>query len=195
MRTENAELMRMARETLKGKWGLAIGTYVVYAVIIGVSSVIPVAPLIIAGPLSLGLAIFMLALSRGEDTRLELIFKGFNSFGNSLGAYLLMVLFTVLWMLLLIVPGIIAAISYSMTFFIMADDRNIGAMEAIDKSKKMMYGYKGKFFCLGLRFIGWGLLCLLTCGIGFLWLGPYMYVSMTKFYEDIKDKPVTAEVA
>jgi len=98
-----------------------------------------------------------------------------------------MIIFTVLWTLLLIIPGIIAAISYSMTFFIMADDDSIDAMAAIDKSKAMMNGYKMKYFRMNLRFLGWSLLCFLTLGIGFLWLIPYMYVSYVKFYDDIKN--------
>jgi uncharacterized membrane protein len=104
-----------------------------------------------------------------------------------------MILFILLWTLLLIIPGIIAAISYSMTFYILADDNSIGAMDAIDKSKKMMDGYKWKCFCLGLRFLGWALLCILTLGIGFLWLMPYMQVSMAKFYDDVKANSLTTE--
>ncbi|GHT57847.1 hypothetical protein FACS18945_2990 [Bacteroidia bacterium] len=90
------------------------------------------------------------------------------------------------WSLLLIIPGIIAAISYSMTFYIIADDPAISAMDAINKSKKMMYGYKMKYFCLSLRFLGWALLCILTLGIGFLWLMPYIQVTFAKFYDDLK---------
>jgi len=102
-----------------------------------------------------------------------------------------MSLFILLWSLLLIIPGIIAALSYSMTFYILADDNSIGAMDAINKSKKMMYGYKWKYFCLGLRFLGWAILCILRLGIGFLWLSPYVHVSVTKFYEDIKENQIT----
>jgi uncharacterized membrane protein len=197
MKTENAVLMQMARESLKGKWGLAIGTFVVYILITSVLQVIPVigliASLIISGPFALGLAIFSISISRNQDAKLEQIFQGFINFGNALGAYLLMVLFILLWMLLLIVPGIIAALSYSMTFYILADDSSIGPMEAIDKSKKMMYGYKWKLFCLGLRFLGWALLCILTLGIGFLWLFPYMQISMVKFYDDIKVNQIPKE--
>jgi len=197
MKTENAVLMQMARESLKGKWGLAIGTFVVYILITSVLQVIPVigliASLIISGPFALGLAIFSIPISRNQDAKLEQIFQGFINFGNALGAYLLMVLFILLWMLLLIVPGIIAALSYSMTFYILADDSSIGPMEAIDKSKKMMYGYKWKLFCLGLRFLGWALLCILTLGIGFLWLFPYMQISMVKFYDDIKVNQILKE--
>jgi len=162
--------MQMARESLKGKWGLAIGTFVVYILIVATLQAIPIIGLIASGPLVLGLAIFSLSISRNQDARLEQIFQGFSNFGTSLGAYLLMILFILLWMLLLIIPGIIAAISYSMTFYILADDNSISAMDAINKSKKMMNGYKWKYFCLHLRFLGWALLCLLTLGIGFLWL-------------------------
>jgi uncharacterized membrane protein len=193
MKTENLVLMQMARKSLKDKWGLAIGTFVVYMLIIGTiqttTEFFPLAGLLllaISGPMVLGIAIFSINISRNQDARLEQIFQGFNNFSTSLGAYLLMLLFIFLWTLLLIIPGIIAALSYSMTFYILADDNSIGAMEAIDKSKKMMDGYKWKYFCLGLRFIGWSLICILTLGIGFLWLFPYMQVCMVKFYDDIK---------
>ncbi|HBZ25489.1 MAG: hypothetical protein A2X17_09235 [Bacteroidetes bacterium GWF2_41_61] len=195
MKTENVVLMQMARESLKGKWGLAIGTFALYTLIIVGIQAIPIAgliaSLIIGGPFSVGLAIFSLSISRNKDAKLEQIFQGFNNFGTALGAYLLMVLFISLWTLLLIIPGIIAAISYSMTFYILADDKSIAAMDAIDKSKKMMHGYKWKFICLVLRFLGWTLLCILTLGVGFLWLIPYLQVSVAKFYDDVKANSLT----
>lgn len=80
-----------------------------------------------------------------------------------------------------------------MTFYILAEDESIGAKAALDKSKKMMYGYKWKYFCLIWRFFGWFLLCILTLGVGFLWLMPYIQVSMVKFYDDIKDRPIAVE--
>jgi uncharacterized membrane protein len=193
MKTENVDLMRMARESLKGKWGLAVGTFLIYTLINVTFQVsakdypfFSLLSLIISGPMSLGAAIFSLSLSRNKEARLEQIFNGFFRFGTALAAYLLMLLFIVLWAILLIIPGIIAALSYAMTFYIMAEDDSIGAMEAIDKSKAMMYGYKWKFFCLGLRFLGWAILCILTLGIGFLWLIPWMNVSIARFYDDIK---------
>lgn len=103
-----------------------------------------------------------------------------------MGAYWLMILFVVLWSLLLIIPGIIAAFSYAMVFFIIADDSSIGVSEALKKSKVMMKGYKWKYFCLSWRFLGWAILSVLSCGIGFLWLFPYMQISFAKFYEDLK---------
>jgi uncharacterized membrane protein len=197
MSTENVELMRMARESLKGKWGLAIGTFVVFIIIVGAIQLIPMAggllAIFITGQFTLGLTIFTLAISRNQEAKLEQIFLGFNRYGTALGAYLLMALFTFLWTLLLIIPGIIAALSYSMTFFILADDENIGANDAIDKSKKMMDGYKWKFFCLGLRFFLLGLLCILTLGIGFFWLFPYMQVTYAKFYDDVKSNYIESQ--
>jgi uncharacterized membrane protein len=142
--------------------------------------------ILIGGPMSIGIAIFTLSVSRKQDAQLAQIFEGFQKFSVGLVAYLLIAVFVILWMLLLIIPGIIAALSYSMTYFIIADNDSIGALDAITKSKEMMRGNKWKLFCLGFRFFGWGLLCILTVGIGFLWIYPYMMVSFTQFYDDIK---------
>lgn len=201
MKTENAVLMQKALESLKGKWGLAIGGVVIYYLIMAIAQIGPryshshetvtislaaTAQLIITGPMVLGLSTFFLNISRNSEARVEQIFDGFKNFGTALVAYLLMILFVILWMLLLIIPGIIAALSYSMTFYILADDKSISAMDALNKSKAMMDGYKWKYFCLNLRFIGWAILCIFTLGIGFLWLAPYVIVSNAKFYDDIK---------
>jgi uncharacterized membrane protein len=188
--TENSILMAQARECLSDKWGLVIGTFVVYTVIIIPISLIPVVgwiiSILIGGPMSIGIAIFTLSVSRKQDAQLAQIFEGFQKFSVGLAAYLLIAAFVILWMLLLIIPGIIAALSYSMTYFIIADNNSIGALDAITKSKEMMRGNKWKLFCLGFRFFGWGLLCILSVGIGFLWLYPYMMVSFAQFYDDIK---------
>ena len=74
-----------------------------------------------------------------------------------------------------------------MTFYIIADDDSIGVLDAIKKSNEMMNDHRWKLFYLYLRFFGWGIACLLTFGLGFLWLIPYIQVSVAKFYEDIKD--------
>ena len=190
MNTENVTLMRAARESIKGKWALAIGTFFIYTLLIaGPGSVEhrgSILTLILGGPFALGAAIFSLFIARGKEARVEQIFQGFNQFANALVAYLLIVLYVLLWALLLIVPGIIAALSYSMTFYIMADDPLIQPQDALKKSKSMMNGYKLKLFYLGLRFFLLGILCILTLGIGFLWLIPYYHVTMAKFYDDLK---------
>ena len=192
----NKTLMTQARETLRGKWGLAAGTTVLFGLMTGIVQIIPkIGPfisLIIGGPLAVGFGTFILSLTRNESAKSSQIFDGFNRFGVGLGAYLLQILFVTLWTLLLIIPGIIASISYSMTYFIIADDTSIGPLEAIAKSKMIMYGNKWKFACLTGRFIGWSILCILTLGIGFIWLLPYISISSAKFYEEItKDTNIT----
>ncbi len=190
---ENKELTAKAREALEGNWTLAVGTFFVYLLVTGIIGLIPMASLIIGGPMSVGISIFSLSLARKEEAELNQIFEGFKNFGTALITYFLVLLFITLWSLLLIIPGIIAALSYSQVFFILAEDNSIGAMDAIKKSKKMMYGYKWKYFLLSLRFLGWAIVCLLTLGIGFLWLAPYAEVSYANFYDDIKKNSLVIE--
>ena len=188
--TPNRDLMSEARACLTGNWGLAIGVIVANGVISGAVGAIPIVGFIcsvlISGPFALGVATVFLALARTESPGFGMLFDGFKRFGTALGAYWLMLLFTLLWCLLLIVPGIIAALSYSMTYFIIRDDPSVKASEAIGRSKQMMQGNKWKYFCLQWRFFGWALLCILTLGIGFLWLAPYVETSNTRFYEDLR---------
>lgn len=200
MQTANAELMRAARESLRGRWGTAIGAVAVYLVIIislqNIKDIGPIVSLLVSGPLVGGLAIFFLTMSRGGEAKFEQLFGGFRSYPTYLVAYLLILVFVLLWSILLIVPGIIAAISYSMTYYIIADNPTISASDALRRSREMMNGNKGKYFSLMLRFIGWAILSVLSCGIGFLWLLPYIQVSTAKFYDDIKaDRPIVEPVA
>ena len=101
-------------------------------------------------------------------------------------ASLLQFVFIFLWSLLLIVPGIIKAFSYSMTWFILEDEPELSPNKAIELSMAMMKGHKFDLFYLYLSFIGWGILSLFTLGIGLLWLTPYMYTSVAAFYQDVK---------
>ena len=101
-------------------------------------------------------------------------------------ASLLQFVFIFLWSLLLIVPGIIKAFSYSMTWFILEDEPELSPNKAIELSMAMMKGHKFDLFYLYLSFIGWGILSLFTLGIGLLWLTPYMNTSVAAFYQDVK---------
>lgn len=96
------------------------------------------------------------------------------------------------------VAGIVAQLAYSQTYYIMADDIKTGPLAAIRGSKELMRVKKGKLFCLHLRFIGWSLLCILTLGIGYLWLVPYMGTTFARFYDDLQPseaQPVAEGVA
>jgi uncharacterized membrane protein len=183
---KNVELRAVARKQLRGGWLSAIVMLPVYSIIIGASGFFIVGPLILTGPLTLGFMGYYLKKARGESVKLENLFDGFKMFGSSFLLFLLETIFIALWACLLIIPGIVKSFSYSMAFYILRDDPEIGAAEAITRSRKMMDGYKGKLFGLYISFIGWGLLCVLSFGIGFLWLCPYISLSVANFYEDLK---------
>jgi len=89
--------------------------------------------------------------------------------------------------LVAIIPAVIAQYRYSQTYYILNDVPGVGPLDAIRRSTQMMKGNKWKLFCLQCRFIGWALLCILTLGLGFLWLTPYMLVSFSSFYDDVKE--------
>ncbi len=191
--TPNPAIRQQALDSLKGQWGIAIGTFLLYGLLTAIGNFIPfvsyLITLVITGPFTLGIAMFALSLSRGRDAKLEQIFQGFNNFGNAFLAFFLRGIYVFLWTLLLIIPGIIASLSYSMTFFILADNPTMSASEAIDKSKEMMDGNKMKLFLMYLNFFLLSLACMLTLGIGFFWLAPFMQVTLAKFYDDVKGTP------
>ncbi|MCF7817432.1 MAG: DUF975 family protein [Kiritimatiellales bacterium] len=212
----NKELMAEARMALSGNWGMGVAGYVLYFILVmsvglfacsavffvtavsaasganaklaadAVSTGAQVVQFLLSGAFVVGFCSYFLVLAQSGEARLECLFTGFKRFWRSFGVYVLSTLFVFLWMLLLIIPGIIAAFRYAMVYFIIADDADVGPLEAIRQSKMMMTGNKWKFFCLHWRFFGWWVLCLFTGGIGFLWLVPYMQTTFAKFYEDVK---------
>jgi len=189
--TNNAQIMSDARESLTGKWPLAIGTFLIFLLVSMGAALIPVAGqvigFLIAGPLAVGGAFFALNIVREQAAKTDDLFFGFNNnLGNSILAYLLVFVFVFIGFILLIIPGIIVALAFSQTWFILAENPSMDSYDAIIKSKNMMNGYKWQYFKIGLRLFGLGLLCLLTLGIGFLWLLPYQYVVYAKFYEQVK---------
>ena len=113
---------------------------------------------------------------------------GFGRVLRYVGGMLLMGIYVFFWMLFLVIPGIIMAIAYSLTPFILKDYPELSVGQAIQMSEKMMRGHKMRYFLLTLSFIGWGLLGILTLGIGYIWLTPYMYTTTAAFYQDVKNE-------
>ena len=113
---------------------------------------------------------------------------GFARVLRYVGGMLLMGIYVFFWMLFLVIPGIIMAIAYSLTPFILKDYPELSVGQAIQMSEKMMRGHKMRYFLLTLSFIGWGLLGILTLGIGYIWLTPYMYTTTAAFYQDVKNE-------
>ena len=139
-------------------------------------------------PLMVGLAnAFLRLLTRGENDLLGNTYRiATKNYWHKVWGMFLMYLFIVLWSFLFIIPGIIKAFSYAMTPYILEENPELSANEAIDRSRAMMKGHKFDLFWLFLSFIGWFFLSLLTLGIGGLWLGPYMQTATAAFYEDVK---------
>ncbi len=144
-----------------------------------------VAMYLITPALSIGSAMMCLRLIRSRSADISDLFKGFRIILKAFGAAFMVGLFTLLWSLLFLIPGIIAAYRYSQVFYILADHPEMGIFDAIRLSKAMMVGAKFKLFCMQLSFIGWSLLSILTLYIGMLWLVPYISVSTSAFYEDV----------
>lgn len=142
--------------------------------------------LIIDGPIRLGITAYFLNLLRDEKAKIEDLFSGFSSFGKALELYILTGILKFVLFLLLIVPGIIASIKYSMSFYILHDYPELTAEEAFDRSIEMMDGEKMRFFKLWLSFLGWFIFGMSTLGIGFIWITPYYNAAKTAFYEDLK---------
>jgi uncharacterized membrane protein len=187
MNLTNDDLKNHALQQLGNynKWGESVGVLLVALIIAAVASCIPFGGLLISGPLALGMAGFFLRVSRNGDGVLNDVFAGFQNFGNAFIANLLAGILTGLATFLLIVPGIIVACGYSQVNRIMHDNPNMSGIDAMKASWQLMDGKKMDFFILNFSFIGWALLCLLTLGIGFLFLGPYISVTNSKFYDEI----------
>lgn len=186
----NSEFRSLAAESLKGKWAMAaVATIICIAINSGLSFIPKIGTLFticIGLPLTWGLYIIFLEVYRGKEVDLQTLLSGFKDYGRILGTTFLMSLYSFLWSLLLIIPGIVKGYSYAMTAYILKDNPELEYNEAIEKSMAMMSGYKMKLFLLDLSFLGWIILSIITLGLGLFLLIPYMYTSRAAFYEDLK---------
>lgn len=166
----------IAREALAGKWMQAITATIVYMAAISLpglildlffggedynSSLSSVYAILVSGSFTLGYTGYCLNLFRNKEISTGQVFSGFERFLKALGLYIVTAVFVVLWSLLFIVPGIIAALRYSQAYIIMVENPEYGIFQCINESKRIMNGNKSKLFVLGLSFIGWGLLASL----------------------------------
>lgn len=186
------DFRKEAWDRLNGYWGTMVLATLLNFLITGACGALSryyigaVAELILAGPLALGFAILSLNVARSVPSSVNTMFDGFKNFGSALALYLLNSLLIFLWSLLLIIPGIIKSFSYSMSYYILADNPQMSCNDARVTSMEMMKGNKWRLFCLWFSFIGWWLLSILTFGILFLWTIPYMQVATAAFYDDLK---------
>lgn len=154
--------------------------------------IISVLRFIIGCSVTLGYTEFNLDIIDQSNVEFKTLFSKFNQFGSAVCMQLLRYIFTFLWTLLFIIPGIIAAYSYSMAAYILVEHPEMSAREAISESKQLMDGYKWRLFCLEFSFIGWYLLCIPTFGLLLIWLVPYVEASRAAFYREISNTSVDA---
>lgn len=208
----NSEIRKQARTALEGNWGKGvIATLILFLLMSSFPTIYSFvdpkaywvnAWTLLCFPLSWGFYIFFLNIFRNNEPSYGSLFHGYKDFVRIFLTILLQAIYTFLWTLLLIVPGIIKSLSYAMTPFVLKDHPELSYDAAISESSRMMKGYKMKLFLLELSFIGWIILALLTLGFGFLILQPYMQTALAAFYEDLKaerapkqeEEPVAAAI-
>ena len=183
-----SELKTNAKQHMKGNVLVFFGTTLVLGLILSASGATGIGPLLLSGVIELGTVMLALEIVRTGKTEFNTGFKGFTQFGSACIAGLVGTIFIMLWSCLFIIPGIIAAFRYSMTFYIIADNPEMSGMDALNKSKEMMKGHKWEFFLLQLSFIGWCFLVPFTFGILLIWLTPYIETTNALYYEKIKDE-------
>lgn len=164
-----------------------IGAFLVgSAIYITIAAIVMAVVYFVLGSIiSVGYARFNLDLVDRGEPGFETLFSYFSYWKTTAIARLLQSVYVLLWSLLLIIPGIVATYSYAMTEFILAENPELTASEAISKSKEMMNGNRWRLFCLHFSFIGWDILSSLTLGIGNLWLRPYKNAANATFYREI----------
>lgn len=195
-----SEYRRRAREALEGNifgntWLFMVLAVLVTGAILSVSAAVFVGPLLLIGPISIGLCSYTLHLVRNTDqkNKIDPLLDGFrNSIGNNILVGLLATIFTALWSLLFVIPGIVKAIAYSQCYFIALEHPEYDANTCITESRKMMNGHKWEYFCLQFSFIGWMIVGSFCLGVGTLWVAAYMNAANAAFYEDLKNQPVIA---
>lgn len=134
-----------------------------------------------------GMRGWFLRYSRGENASFGELFASFRIYMPVVAANFLRGLYTFLWSLLLFIPGIVKSYAYSMTDYIIYENPNLSANQAITLSRELTRGAKWNLFVLDLSFIGWNLLSGLTFGLlGVLYVNPYYSTAHALVYDSLK---------
>lgn len=177
-----SDLKNMSKAQMKPQFWMLV----LILVLLFLLCCIPYAGLVIAPALSLSLCKIYLDVTRGRKIEVSDLFSGFKQLGRAWWLNFLICLFTSLWSLLLVIPGIVKSYSYSMAFYILADHPEMTAREALNESKRIMEGHKMELFALHLSYLGWFLLSYVTFGLSLLYVYPYLSTTVANFYNNIK---------
>lgn len=143
--------------------------------------------LLLNPPLLLGLTYVYLDTHQGQPIKVRTLFDGFSDFGRVVWFNLLLSVYLILWSLLCVVPGIIKAISYSQSYFLMAERPELRGSAAITESRRLMQGHKWEYFVFQLSFLPWWLLVAVTCGIAGIYVFPYYETALAGYYRRLVD--------
>ena len=174
---------------LKGNWNVPVLVALVFGVIASCTSCSFPLVLFVYAPMSLGFVKMMIGYVRGtQRMEVEGIFSAFNStyYWKSMGLYLLQGIYTILWTLLFIIPGIVKYCSYFFAPYILADNPTMTAEESICRSMQIMEGHKMQLFLMLLGYTALAMLSSILLFIPMLWIMPYYQVALAKFYEEVK---------
>jgi uncharacterized membrane protein len=213
-------IKKEAKITLKGRWGFSI---LLSVITFSVCSIIPsLVEILFSGgfaawsnqqnpplraqlvsliftvalyPILFGYYSTFLDMKRGSMVEVKNLFAAFDAsiYFKIIGVYLLTAIYTMLWSLLFLIPGIIKSIAYSQVYFVLKDNPALSPNQAIKQSRQLMNGNKGKYFVLLLSFIGWGFLGVISLFIGFLWIVPYYTATLASFYDSLVKPESTKE--
>lgn len=187
---DRAILKSAAKRQIKGNIGILFAISLLSGLITSALSAIPlvgsIAGMLLSAAFSLALIDIYMGVSDGRKPEVGDLFSQIRNVLPAFCTTFLVGLFTFLWSLLLIVPGIIKGCSYSQAMYILAENPGISPTEAINRSKAMMDGHKMEYFLLGLSFIGWSILGIFTLGILYIWLIPYMQTTLANYYKSLK---------
>lgn len=175
---------QMGNGIFKNGWLTAILALIVFSVVMSIASSTGIGSILLTGPLAYGLAYVFLKQARDmQAIKVGDLFKGFsNDFGGTFLIGLMTALFTCLWSLLFVIPGIVKSYAYSMAYYIKLDHPEYDWKQCINESKAMMKGYKMTLFIQDLSFIGWWIVSMFTFGLGFLWVTAYQNAARAQFY-------------
>ena len=171
---------------------ISAAAYIVFAKVLKIEALGSVATILLTAPFSISITMIYLRLADGIRPEISNTFDGFSIFGKSVLLVVLIEIFVTLWSLLFIVPGIIKAYSYSLAPYILAENPEMNANDAIKESKRLMNGHKMDFFVLQLSFIPWILLVCVTFGFASIYVSPYINATYVNFYNSIKEQPLNA---
>jgi len=183
--TSRIRYKQAAKEQIKGKMPELIICLLLAFVILCAVSVTGIGAIIFGAVFVISFARIYLKITDGFAPEARDIFSGFDVIGKAIWLEIIMSVFIFLWTLLLFVPGIIKSLSYSMSYFILAENPEMTAREALNESKIRMRGHKGELFVMMLSFIPWFLLGSVTFGIALLYVVPYVYTTVANFYKDL----------